>query len=392
MTEYVAIDTDTHVGEPADLWTSRLPEAGDAVPHVKFNEDKQRHEWWVGDTYITLAPAGTVVGANVIPPANPKNFDDAHPAAFDIEARKALMDEEGIWAQVLYPNVAGFGGQHFMKIEDPALRVRTVEAYNDYVMDWIGEDRDRFVGVCMIPFWDVDAAVREVERSHALGHRAVLMTGKPDVWWGQPHIVDPYWNKLWEVATSLGMSISYHAGGSDPAEGWQQMGYPGMPARTRFTANTIPGFFGSAQSVIDLIFGGVLERYPQLEVVIVESGIGWVSFLLECMDYQFHEHRIRDVSPELKLLPSEYFHRQILTTFWFERIAPARLLDHVGADNVMFESDFPHPTSLWPPQSVKDQVLQCMADHSQETRDKVFWKNAARLYGIQMPQQALAGV
>src|SRR5271154_3669840 len=107
MTTYQAIDVDTHIGEPRDLWTSRLPEQGNNVPHVKFNEARQRHEWWLADSYLTLAPAGTVVGSKVLPPANPANFDDAHPAAFDITERIKLMDETGIWAQVLYPNVAG---------------------------------------------------------------------------------------------------------------------------------------------------------------------------------------------------------------------------------------------------------------------------------------------
>jgi predicted TIM-barrel fold metal-dependent hydrolase len=216
------------------------------------------------------------------------------------------------------------------------------------------------------------------------------MTGKPDVWWSMPHIADPYWDALWSLATELEMSISFHAGGSDPTNDIAIRGYHGLPPRTRFTANAIPIFFGNAQPIVDLIFGGVVERFPRLKFVIVESGLGWISFLLELMDYQFHEHRVREVSPELVLDPSEYFRRQIYTTFWFERVGVERLIDHVGLNNVMFETDFPHPTSLWPPTSAREQAEQCAAAHPVEIRERILWRNAAELYGLSMPVASAA--
>jgi predicted TIM-barrel fold metal-dependent hydrolase len=237
----------------------------------------------------------------------------------------------------------------------------------------------------MLPFWDVDEAVREIERSHKLGHKAILMTGKPDVWWGWPHLADPFWNPIWEATQELGMSVSFHAGGGDPAQGWRKFGYSGMPARTRFTANSVATFFGNAQSVVDLIFAGIPIRYPDLKFVIVESGIGWVPFLLECMDYQFEEHRVREASPELEMMPSEYFRQSILATFWFEKTAPELLIEKIGEDNVMFETDFPHPTSLWPPSSVRKQAETCMAKQPKRVQDKVLWQTAADLYGLSMP-------
>lgn len=389
--KYAAIDADSHVGEPADLWTARFPGQETIVPHVRHNEAKDRDEWWISDRYVTLAPAGTVAGApGITPPRNPKSYTEAHPAAFDRDLRLELMDQEGIWAEVLYPNVGGFGSDHFMKIEDIGLRTACVRAYNDYLTEWIGERSDRLVPVAMLPFWDIRETVLEAERCSKLGHKAVLMTGKPDVWWGWPHIADPYWTPLWEAASSLGLSISLHAGGGDPVQGWLKQGYRGLPDRTRYTANTVPTFFGNAQTLVDIIFGGVLERHPDLKWVTVESGIGWISFLLECMDYQFRENRVIETSPNLRLLPSEYFHRQFLATFWFERLAPARLLDHIGEDNVMFETDFPHPTSLWPPESVLEQAQTCMADQPESVRSKALWRNANTLYGIGAPTGTFA--
>jgi uncharacterized protein len=385
--DYLAIDTDCHIGEPADLWTSRIPSHADQVPAVRFNKEKNRHEWWIAGQFATLAPAGTVAGANVVPPHSPQNFDDAHPAAFIRSERLKLMDEERIWAQVLYPNVGGFSSDHFMKIEDVGLRTECIRAYNDFLADWVGDRTDRFVPVCMLPFWDLDETVREIERANKLGHKAILMTAKPDVWWGWPHIADPFWSPVWETTRDLGMSVSFHAGGGDPALGWRKAGFQGMPARTRFTALSVPTFFGNAQSIVDLIFAGIPARYPDLKLVLVESGIGWLPFLLECMDYQFQEHRVQEVSPELEMLPSEYFRQSMMSTFWFEKIAPELLIDFIGEDNVMFETDFPHPTSLWPPESARNQVEHCLAEQPQRVRDKILWQTAANLYGLTMPDQ-----
>jgi uncharacterized protein len=384
--EYLTIDADTHVGEPADLWTSRVGAPPELVPHVRYNATKARNEWWIADNYVTLAPAGTVAGANVVPPMNPKTFEDAHPAAFDIRERIKVMDEQGVWAQVLYPNVGGFGSDHFMKIDDVGLRNECVRAYNDYLVDWIGPHANRFAPVCMVPFWDVDETVREIKRSADRGHKAVLMTGKPDIWWGWPNIASPHWYPVWEVANDCRMSISFHAGGGDPATGWQKFGYTGLPNRTRFTANSVPTFFGNAQTIVDVIFGGVLNRHSELKFVVVESGMGWISFLLECMDYQFREHRVGEVSPDLELMPSEYFRRQMLATFWFEEVGPRYLLDHIGADSLMFETDFPHPTSLWPPSSAREQAERALAGHSASDREQVLFWNAAKLYGIVPPE------
>jgi predicted TIM-barrel fold metal-dependent hydrolase len=388
---YLAVDADAHVVEPADLWTSRVaPARSGDVPHVIYNESKMRHEWYIGDEYLTLAPAGAVAGWRKPPPANPRSFEEAHPGALDVHERLKVMDDQGIWAEVLYPNVGGFGSGQFMKIEDVGLRNECVRAYNDFLIDWTSAAPDRFVNVCAVPFWDVKTCVDEVTRAHSIGHRAVLFTGKPDVWWGQPHIADPYWTPLWDVATELGLSISLHAGGGDPALGWRKSGYRGLPPRTRFTATSIGEFFGSAQTITDLIFGGVLERHPALEFAVVEGGIGWVPFLLELMDYQFVENRVEEVSPELRMLPSEYFRRQVYSCFWFERLGPARLLDAIGADHVLFETDFPHPTSLWPPDKVVEQAQTSLSDQSTAVQRKVFFENAARLYHLLIPENQMA--
>jgi predicted TIM-barrel fold metal-dependent hydrolase len=385
--DLLVIDADTHIVEPADLWTSRIDAPEEAIPHVRFDPDKSRYRWYIGEKSVALAPAGAVAGFRDPPPASPSNFEEAHPATIHVDERLRVMDAEGVWAQVLYPNVGGFGSGAFLHIPDVGLRNECVRAYNDFLVEWASPAAKRFAPIAAVPFWDVGACVAEIERAHRLGHKGVLFTGKPDVWWGAPHVADPHWNPVWEAAESLGMSVNFHAGGGDPDVDWLRHGYKGMPARTRYTANSVAVFFGNAQTIADLIFGGVCERYPKLDFVVVETGIGWVPFLLECMDYQFMENRVREASPELVLLPSEYFHRQVHACFWFERSAPERLIDVIGEDNVLFETDFPHPTSLWPPTSAREQALTCMKDQPRSVQEKVLWRNAARLYHIDVPSE-----
>lgn len=387
------IDSDTHIGEPADLWTSRVGKQHvPLVPHVRRNEARDRLEWFIGDEWVSLAPSGTVAGYDQPPPASPKRFEDAHPAAFDVQARLALMDEAGIWAQVLFPNVGGFGNDAFLKIEDPGLRLECVQAYNDYLAEWIAPAAERFVAVCAVPFWDVDAAVAEIDRSVALGHKAVLFSGKPDVYWGGAALADPAWDPVWNAAVEHDVPVAFHVGGADPTAGWRHRGYKGMPDRTRFTANVVTNFFGNGQTIADLIFGGILHRFPTLRVASVETGIGWIPFLLECMDYQFLEHNVRERSPELDLMPSEYFRRQIWSSFWFETSGPQRLIDVIGEDRVMYETDFPHPTSIWPVERMHEQLKLALDGVDDAVAQKVRWRTAADLYRIDVPPEVAGTV
>ena len=100
----------------------------------------------------------------------------------------------------------------------------------------------------------------------------------------------------------------------------------------------------AARHLVDLLLSGILPRFPELIFVSVESGIGWIPFMLETCDYHFLRGDVRAQRPEFELLPSDYFRRQVYGCYWFESIAPRLLLDEIGVDRIMFETDFPHPT------------------------------------------------
>ena len=200
---YRVIDTDTHVIEPYDLWTSRLPSPwGDRVPHVKWDDNFQEDAWYFGSHRIGAAASAAQAGWTEYPPQHPKRLSDVDPATWDASKRLARMDEYGIYAAVLYPNVAGFGAGKLLAMEDPQLMLACVQAYNDFLTDYASADPRRYVPIMALPMWDMDLTVKEI-RAAAAGHRGVIMTGEP-TFWGLPPLADRYWDPLWAAAPGYG--------------------------------------------------------------------------------------------------------------------------------------------------------------------------------------------
>src|SRR4030088_1047102 len=207
------IDTDTHVSEPADLWTSRLAKKWhELAPHVVWDEDNQIERWsWAGELSQPLGITA-MAGWHEYLPDFPRHMADApESGAYDPVARLAMMDKYGIYAHVLYPNIAGFGSGKFLSLGEPDLMLACVQAYNDFLGDWVTGGGERFVPIMALPVWDVDASLREIERCMALGNKGILFTGDPDRF-GQPWIAAPYWNPVWSLAQEHGMTINFHVG------------------------------------------------------------------------------------------------------------------------------------------------------------------------------------
>ena len=138
-------------------------------------------------------------------------------------------------------------------------------------------------------------------------------------------------------------------------------------------------YLDNARMITNLMYSDVLERYPGLRFVSVESGLGWIPFLLEACEYQWDQMVPTEVKHH-ELRPTEKFRRNISACFWFEREGPARLIDRIGAANVLFETDFPHPTCLYP--HAREHLRAVLGELSPAIRQSVLHDNAARLYGL----------
>ncbi len=380
------VDADSHLTESHDLWTKRAP-AGyeDRVPRV---EEVDGQPTWVVDG-ATLGFAG---GGGVIDREGKKfpfqesmivwGIDRIHQAAFDPKARIEVLDESGIWAQVLFPNSIGLGGQGLSQaVKDPVLRRLCIEIYNDAMAELQAESGNRLLPMPVLPAWDVDESVREAERVAALGARGVNLTSDPQDL-GSPDLANRAWDPLWDVCDDLKLPVHFHIGASLTAMNFY--GNYFWPSQHEYLKPAIGGtllFINNARVVVNVILCGMLDRHPGLKLVSVESGIGWVPFILEAMDYEVFENAPEQAA-DLSRMPSEYFKDHWYATFWFESHQGnlQTLVDSVGEDNILFETDFPHPTCLYP--KPLDTVAEKMATLTPSARRKILGENAAKLYRL----------
>ncbi len=380
--QFKVIDIDTHITEPADVFTARVSKKwGDRVPHIKRLGD--RDIWLVGDQPIGMPGAYSMAGHTGTPPDFRKSYDDIPPSMFDAKARLAFMDEEQIWASVLYPNVGGFGAGAFLKIGEPELMLECVRAYNDFLLEWCAADSGRLVPVMATPFWDVPAAVAEIERCAGLGYKAVLFCNQPQDF-DMPLLRDKHWDPIWATAQAAGMNISFHVGGGDLSDVVDDRANIGFKAN--FARASTVAFMDNGRCIADLICGGVCHRFPELKLVSVESGVGWIPFVVEALDWQWGNNGVAKEHPEYDLLPSEYFRRQVYASFWFEERGVKPALE-MFPDNILFETDYPHPTCQAPgPASVGTHprlyAQRVLADVAPEVLRKIMHDTAATLYGL----------
>ncbi|HVN84377.1 MAG TPA: amidohydrolase family protein [Candidatus Binatia bacterium] len=385
--DYGVIDVDTHIIEPPDLWTSRVSveKWGDAVPHVVADPASGVDIWVTGSTVLQPAAIAAQAGHPKFPPDHPKNLAEARPETWQIGPRLERMDAAGVRTQILYPNVVGFGGGRFLSMNDPALTLACTRAYNDFLAEWASAAPGRQVPMMALPFWDLDLSLAEMRRAAALGHKGIVFTSEPHAW-GQPRLVEPHWNPLFAQAQEMGLPINFHIGSG----GWVDRGaFEGAGKHANFARLAVLLFVANAQAITDVIYGGVCHRFPTLNFVSVESGVSWLPFLIQALDWQWMNFGVHKEHPEYTLLPSEYFARQIYGCFWFERGQPLEsAVAYLGADNVLFETDFPHPTCMSPgeatyatePREYIEKHL--MPNFSEEVLKKLLHDNAARVYHL----------
>ena len=378
------IDTDTHLTEPHDLWTAQAP-AGlkDRMPHVA--EVDGAATWVIGGAVLGRAGGGGVIGRDGSKINAQKGLfewtiDDIHQGAYDPVVRVEMMDEMGIWAEVLYPNVIGLGGQGIASVvQDPALRLTLLQMYNDHMGQVQEVSGTRLLPMGVLPSWSVEACVDEAERLHQMGFRGVNMTSDPQDL-GAPDLASTAWDPLWATCSARGLPVHFHIGASLTTMNFFG-NYP-WPSQQEDIALGIGGtllFVGNARVVVNVICSGLLDRHPSLKMVSVESGCGWIPFILEALDYEMEENAPRVIA-ELSLRPSEYFRRQLYATTWFERRNLANVVASVGEDNIMFETDFPHPTCLFP--HPLKTAAQNMVDLAPSVQRKILSENALRLYRL----------
>ncbi len=377
---YEVISADCHIDLPwlpEDLFTSRAPAAlQDRMPYV---DASGKDRYWVsrnGSRFGLQNGMGSA-GRRYVPGQIHRSDRMAEQGLYRDGARGIRrltepdlrildQDRDGVQAEVLY-GILGAA----MRLGDDEAAAEMMRIYNAWLADFCSVHPARFAGLANIPSHDVDAAVCEVERVAKRGAlRGIEVANSHEM----APLFDPCWAPLWAAAEQAGLPVHFHTIG--PRMDYDFASLAPMQSRQAFAVH-ITGFqLAMAKIVMEVIYGGVLEAHPKLKLVIGESGIGWIPYILRHMDLEW-EDQFKDLT--LTMEPSAYWRRQCYATYQSDPIG-IRLLDILGEDNVMWGSDFPHPDGVWPDsQDFIERELGCV---DAATRHKIVCGNAARLYGF----------
>ena len=369
------ISVDEHVQEHPEVWTKRLSQAkwGERIPHVERNS-KGAERWFVDGREIDLAGVADCGAAMAERTQNPQRWADVPAAVYDPKQRLKAMDAAGIDYAVLYPTVAGVGGQSFGRIKDRELELACVQAYNDWLLEEWGGASERFIPQCITPLDPIDAVVKEIRRCVANGHRGVIYPSIPMELRDVPHINDAAYDSIWATCQELAVPICFHAGASSQI---QIPAYEGYSPALAAAVQSITRPASSVSVLVNLLISKILMRFPQLKVVLAESGLGWGAYLLEYTDFQATGDQLPQNGYDL--MPSELFKRQCYLVGWYDK-ASLRVRRYVGTENILWSSQFPQATSTWP--KTKEALTRSFAGVDEGDKQKILWENAAKLYKI----------
>ncbi|MDE0214580.1 MAG: amidohydrolase family protein, partial [Deltaproteobacteria bacterium] len=335
--EEAIISADSHVIEVPDLWEKGLPSSlRDRAPKAYFDEG--RDAWMFGGPDVIPQAVGGLFMAGQRPEQVEEfrraGFSVARPGGWDPVERVKDMAIDGVSGEVLYPSL----GLGFFCVDDAKLQESLFRTYNDWLIEYCQGAPDRLFGIALISAFDMDHAVAEMERCRKAGMLGTLI-------WQVPHpdlpFTSDHYERYWAASQDLDMPVHLHilTGFGDSMHRQTSTGMKRYRIGVEQTREIEDALF-------DIIFSGVLERYPNLKVVSVENEIGWMPFWLGQCDKNFRRHRHAQPLP-IDKLPSEYFHRQVYATFFNDHIG-GRLLGWWGADNCMWSNDYPHQNSTWP--------------------------------------------
>ena len=374
MAEYKVISSDSHVFEPSDLWTSRVEARfRERAPHVVRREEDNT-DWWVCDGVkgVSGGSGGSQAGKRFVPEERDSMrfgdvMENVRPGAYLPEEHLKDLDLDGIDADVLYPTQ----GLLLYSIPDGELLTVLCRAYNDWLAEFCQPFPQRIKGIAMLNVDDVPESVRELERCAKLGLCGAMITVYPL----EEHSYDsPEYEPLWAAAQDLGLPLSLHIATNRPAPNSPLVDLEAVS--TAFLTNVD---YWVRMSLSHIIFSGVFERYPKLQIGSVEQELAWVPHFLERMDYNFIQRPATGGRQKFKedMLPSDYFRRNVFLSFQEDALG-IRDRDIIGVDNILWGSDYPHPECTFPNSR---QVLETiLADCNEGEKAKIVGGNTARIY------------
>lgn len=377
------VDADSHLDPPYEMWADYLPaHLRELAPRIESGEE---HDWIVFEgrrrPVMMISNQAGRTGKEY------KMFGRRSEMrkAWLPEQRLADMDTDGIDAAVL------FGGGP-LGTANPELYLASFEAYNRWVWDFCGADRRRLVPVAYLPMRDVTETIRMARDVARMGFRSVnipafpqsadgistsarvqnIQSGQGAALAGNPgggrSYADPEFDALWATFSELDLTVTMHLGGRIPRFGEKQ----------HFLPDLVMSKVAMAEPVAILIYNCIFQRFPNLRLVIVESGVGWLAWMAEYMDRTWERQRYWTES-KLKEKPSFYMDRNVYASFIHDRVGIlSRNLP--GGRNIMWSSDYPHSETSFP--HSRDVIARDFEGIPEEDVREIVCDRASRLYCV----------
>ncbi|MGH9112819.1 MAG: amidohydrolase family protein [Acidimicrobiales bacterium] len=376
------ISVDDHVIEHPNVWQDRLPKryrgVGPRIIEVESTTIDALGKPHVGVQQVWCFEGRQIptIGLNAVAGKDPKEFgtdpvryDEMLPGCYDVAARVKDMDLDGVQAQLCFPSFPGFAGSTFFAATDKDLALECVKTWNDFILDeWCAAAPDRFIPMVIVPFWDVEATVAEIQRTAAKGAKALSFTEAPHGL-GLPSFHSGHWDPFLATVQDADMPMCLHFGSG---------GAPTVAPDANFAVAIALFGTNSQFACVDLLLSPVFHKFPRLRVALSEGGIGWMPWLLERTDYTWERHRwYTGVNTDVR--PSDLFREHVFGCFIADD-AGVEMRHLIGVDSIMFEGDYPHSDSNFPASRKKlEGVLAGVPD---EEARKIAELNARRVFNF----------
>jgi predicted TIM-barrel fold metal-dependent hydrolase len=367
------ISVDDHVVEPPHVFVEHIePRFRDRAPRIVERDGAEGWLW--EDRFYPLSFQGNAQTRRFREgegghgdDLQARRYEDMIPAVYEVDERVGAMDEDGVWAELLFPTFPRFGGTRLLDAEDKDLALAIVRAWNDWMVDeWCAAYPERFIPQTLVPLWDVPAAVAEIERCAAKGSRAVLFVENPHPL-GLPSFPSGHWRPVFEACNETGLPLSMHIGTSSGL-------IMPSPDTTPSVGIALCGI-NSMSALGDLIHSGTLNGLANCRIALSEGGAGWVPYALERLDYTWDRSRydgLLNTEP-----PSEVFAQHFWVCFIHDKYA-IQNRELIGIDKLMWEADFPHNDSNWP--NSRKMLAETLLDVPDDDATRIAEHNARDLY------------
>ena len=356
MTSLRLVSADSHVNEPPEMFGERLP-AGlrGRAPRVEMVDGVEC--LLIEGMRPRKMPRGReALGGEALERAQAGGWDPA--------LRIRDQDRDGVSAEVVFPTLAL---QACFVSPDPAFQMALARAYNDWVAEVFTPHGTRFAAAAVVPMADVAAACDEAERAAGLGLRSLFIPAQMPA---RPYN-DPGYDRFWGVAEATGLPLTLHAGtGHEPRV---ERG-PGGAVINYVLGSQADG----AHVVCYLTMSGVLDRFPRLQFVTVETGSAWLAWVMTTMDEIYEKHHMW-AQPKLSMRPSDFVRRQGHVTFQNDPVGVANRV-FTGCDALLWGSDYPHPEGTWP--RSRESLAEQLRGVPEDEQRRMAGGTAARLFGF----------